>query len=73
MSWQRLTHLLAGRRSKFVVLALWLVLAAGVAPLAVKLTEVQDNDDIGPRIWWPGRPVREEPQATSVSPVEVTT
>lgn len=33
-----------GRRAKFAVLAFWLVAAAVVAPLAVKLTEVQNND-----------------------------
>jgi RND superfamily putative drug exporter len=27
--------------------------------------------DIGPRIWWPGRLARAEPQATPASPVEV--
>ncbi len=42
--WHRLP---AGRRSKFAVLALWLVLAAAAGPLALKLTEVLDNDQLG--------------------------
>jgi RND superfamily putative drug exporter len=42
--WHRLV---SGRRSKFAVLALWLVLAAAAGPLAIKLTEVLDNDQLG--------------------------
>jgi RND superfamily putative drug exporter len=44
MSWQRFTDLPSGRRSKFVVLGLWLVLATVGGMLAAKLTEVQNND-----------------------------
>lgn len=41
--WVRLP---SGRRGKFAVLALWLVLAAAAGPLALKLTEVLDNDQL---------------------------
>jgi putative drug exporter of the RND superfamily len=44
MSWHRLTGLPSGRRTKFLALALWLVLAAAAGPLAIKLSEVQNND-----------------------------
>jgi putative drug exporter of the RND superfamily len=44
MSWHRLTGLPSGRRTKYLALALWLVLASVAAPLAAKLTEVQNND-----------------------------
>jgi RND superfamily putative drug exporter len=44
MSWQRLTGLPSGRRTKFLALALWLVLAAAAGPLAIRLTEVQNNE-----------------------------
>ncbi|HYN94768.1 MAG TPA: MMPL family transporter, partial [Pilimelia sp.] len=37
----------AGRRTKFLLLALWLVLVAVAAPLGAKLTEVQDNEALG--------------------------
>ncbi|GAA3775019.1 MMPL family transporter [Plantactinospora mayteni] len=37
----------AGRRAKFAMLALWVVVAAVVGPLALKLTEVQQNDNLG--------------------------
>ena len=47
MSWQRFTGLPSGRRSKFVMLGLWLVLATVGGMLAAKLTEVQNNDALG--------------------------
>ncbi|MFF0301004.1 MMPL family transporter [Streptomyces sp. NPDC004562] len=37
-------HLVCGRRAKWVVLALWLVVLFVTAPLAQKLTDAQDND-----------------------------
>ncbi|GIJ27050.1 putative membrane protein ActII-3 [Micromonospora qiuiae] len=36
-----------GRRSKYALLVFWLVLIAAAGPLAIKLTEVQDNDALG--------------------------
>jgi RND superfamily putative drug exporter len=47
MSRQRLVGLPAGRRAKFAMLALWIVIAAVMGPLALKLTEVQNNDTLG--------------------------
>ncbi|MGB2569701.1 MMPL family transporter [Micromonospora citrea] len=47
MSRQRLTGLPSGRRGKYAVLVLWLVLVAVAGPLSVKLSEVQDNDTLG--------------------------
>ncbi|MFF7260323.1 MMPL family transporter [Streptomyces sp. NPDC008159] len=44
-------HLVCGRRAKWVVLGLWLVLLFVVAPLASKLTDAQDNDAAS---WLPG-------------------
>ncbi|AWE54468.1 MULTISPECIES: MMPL family transporter [Streptomyces] len=44
-------HLVCGRRSKWVVLVLWLVVLFGTAPLAQKLTDAQDNDAAS---WLPG-------------------
>jgi RND superfamily putative drug exporter len=46
MSWHRLTGIPSGRRTKFVALVLWLVLISAAAPLAAKLTEVQNNDTL---------------------------
>ncbi len=40
---RRLTGLPSGRRSKFLVLALWLALATVAAPLAAGLSKVQNN------------------------------
>ncbi|MDJ0346890.1 MMPL family transporter [Streptomyces sp. H10-C2] len=40
----RWAHLVCGRRSKWIVLALWLVLLVVVSPLAQKLTSEQKND-----------------------------
>lgn len=42
--WARLT---SGRRAKYVMLVFWLLLATAAGPLALKLTEVQDNDTLG--------------------------
>ena len=39
--------LLAGRRTKYLVLVFWLLLVAVAGPFALKLTEVQDNDALG--------------------------
>ena len=44
-------HLVCGRRAKWVVLGLWLVLLFVVAPFATKLTDAQDNDAAS---WLPG-------------------
>ncbi|MEU6394455.1 MMPL family transporter [Streptomyces sp. NPDC046939] len=44
-------HLVCGRRSKWLVVLLWLVVLVGVAPLAQKLTDAQDNDA---QSWLPG-------------------
>jgi putative drug exporter of the RND superfamily len=44
MLWHRLTRLPSGRRTKYLVVVLWLAVASVAAPLAVKLTEVQDNE-----------------------------
>jgi putative drug exporter of the RND superfamily len=46
MSWHRLTGIPSGRRTKFVALVLWLVLASVAAPLGAKLTEVLNNDTL---------------------------
>ncbi len=40
----KLAALVSGRRSKFLVLALWLVLAAGLGPLAGKFESAQKNE-----------------------------
>ncbi|SCF34798.1 putative drug exporter of the RND superfamily [Micromonospora viridifaciens] len=42
-----LAGLPSGRRSKYAMLVFWLVLVAAAGPLALKLTEVQDNDALG--------------------------
>ncbi|NUK33101.1 MMPL family transporter [Streptomyces lunaelactis] len=44
-------HLVCGRRSKWVVVVLWLVVIFLAAPLAQKLADVQDNDAAS---WLPG-------------------
>ncbi|MGC9541009.1 MMPL family transporter [Streptomyces sp. UG1] len=46
-----IAHLVCGRRSKWVVLALWLLVLLVTAPLAQKLTDAQDNDAAS---WLPG-------------------
>ncbi|MET7693698.1 MMPL family transporter [Streptomyces sp. NPDC005483] len=48
---RRLAHLVCGRRAKWLVLALWLVVLFLTAPLASKLTDAQDNDAAS---WLPG-------------------
>ena len=40
----RLARLIAGRRGKWAVLALWIVLLAALGPLAGKLGDVEEND-----------------------------
>ncbi|MEO3826660.1 MMPL family transporter [Actinomadura sp. B10D3] len=40
----RLAGLIAGRRTKWAVLALWIVLLAALGPLAGKLGDVEEND-----------------------------
>ncbi|MEV0154609.1 MMPL family transporter [Micromonospora sp. NPDC050686] len=47
MSSQRLAGAPSGRRGKYAVLVLWLLLLGVAGPLAVKLTEVQDNSTLG--------------------------
>ncbi|MFJ4245176.1 MMPL family transporter [Streptomyces iakyrus] len=44
-------HLVCGRRAKWLVLALWVVVLLVTAPLAMKLTDAQDNDAAS---WLPG-------------------
>ncbi|GGV61545.1 putative membrane protein ActII-3 [Streptomyces griseoloalbus] len=44
-------HLVCGRRAKWLVLVLWLVMLFLTAPLAQKLTDAQDNDAAS---WLPG-------------------
>ncbi|MFF4659940.1 MMPL family transporter [Streptomyces sp. NPDC001381] len=46
-----IAHLVCGRRAKWLVLALWLVVLFLVAPFASKLTDAQDNDAAS---WLPG-------------------
>ncbi|MGW0874705.1 MMPL family transporter [Streptomyces sp. NPDC002740] len=46
-----IAHLVCGRRAKWLVLALWLVLLFLTAPFAQKLTDAQDNDAAS---WLPG-------------------
>ncbi|MGW5617544.1 MMPL family transporter [Streptomyces sp. NPDC003877] len=48
---QGVAHLVCGRRSKWLVVALWLVVLIVAAPLAMKLTDAQDNDAAS---WLPG-------------------
>jgi RND superfamily putative drug exporter len=40
----RVAHVVCGRRSKWVVLALWVIVLVVVSPLAQKLTDAQKND-----------------------------
>ncbi|MFD8234888.1 MMPL family transporter [Streptomyces sp. NPDC059696] len=44
-------HLVCGRRAKWVVLVFWVVVVVVAAPLAMKLTDAQDNDAAS---WLPG-------------------
>ena len=47
----KLALLVCGKRSKWVVLVLWLILLVAVAPLAQKLTDAEQNDASS---WLPG-------------------
>lgn len=47
MSTQGLAGLPSGRRTKLAMLALWVVIASVLGPLAIKLTDVQNNDSLG--------------------------
>jgi RND superfamily putative drug exporter len=46
-----IAHLVCGRRSKWVVLALWIIVLVVVSPLAQKLNDAQKNDAAS---WLPG-------------------
>ncbi|MFF5188892.1 MMPL family transporter [Streptomyces sp. NPDC000345] len=46
-----IAHFVCGRRAKWLVLALWLIVLFLVAPFASKLTDAQDNDAAS---WLPG-------------------
>ncbi|MFG2028234.1 MMPL family transporter [Streptomyces sp. NPDC048825] len=46
-----IAHLVCGRRAKWLVVALWLVVLLLTAPFAQKLTDAQDNDAAS---WLPG-------------------
>ncbi|POX55969.1 hypothetical protein C3489_07360 [Streptomyces sp. Ru71] len=48
---RNIAHLVCGRRAKWVVVALWLLVLFLVAPLAQKLNDAQDNDA---QSWLPG-------------------
>jgi RND superfamily putative drug exporter len=50
MSWHWITKLPSGRRTKFLVIALWLVVASAVGPLAIKLADVVTDDAVA---WLP--------------------
>lgn len=51
-AWKRATiGVVCGRRSKWLVLALWLLVLVFVAPLGMKLSDAQDNDA---QSWLPG-------------------
>ncbi|MFD5159947.1 MMPL family transporter [Streptomyces hawaiiensis] len=48
---QGIAHLVCGRRAKWLVLVLWVVVLFVAAPFAMKLTDAQDNDAAS---WLPG-------------------
>ncbi|BCL19196.1 MMPL family transporter [Streptomyces tuirus] len=48
---QGVAHLVCGRRAKWIVLVFWVVVLVVAAPLAMKLTDAQDNDAAS---WLPG-------------------
>ncbi|MGK5691826.1 MMPL family transporter [Streptomyces sp. URMC 128] len=48
---QGVAHLVCGRRAKWLVLVLWVAVVFVMAPLAMKLTDAQDNDASS---WLPG-------------------
>ena len=45
--WPKLSQLLTGRRTKFLVLIGWIIVASVLGPIALKLSEVQDNEQLG--------------------------
>ncbi|HEY5832937.1 MMPL family transporter [Streptomyces sp.] len=49
---RHIAHLVCGRRAKWVVLALWVVVLVVVSPLAQKLTDAEKNDAAS---WLPGK------------------
>ncbi|MEU7719771.1 MMPL family transporter [Streptomyces tibetensis] len=48
---QGVAHLVCGRRAKWLVLVFWVAVVVVAAPLAMKLTDAQDNDAAS---WLPG-------------------
>ncbi|MFF8872022.1 MMPL family transporter [Streptomyces massasporeus] len=48
---QGVAHLVCGRRAKWLVLVFWVIVVVVAAPLAMKLTDAQDNDAAS---WLPG-------------------
>ncbi|MFD7713264.1 MMPL family transporter [Streptomyces sp. NPDC059785] len=59
---QGLIGLVCGRRGKWLIVGLWLVLLVIAAPLASRLTDAQDNDAAS---WLPGSAESTEVQRTS--------
>ncbi|MBY8880987.1 MMPL family transporter [Streptomyces sp. PLK6-54] len=47
-----IAHLVCGRRSKWVVLAVWIIVLVAVSPLAQKLNDAEKNDAAS---WLPGK------------------
>ena len=45
--WRRVSDALTGRRGKYAALAAWIIIASVAGPLALRLTEVQDNEQLG--------------------------
>jgi len=50
MSWHWITRLPSGRRTKFLAIALWLIAASALGPLAIKLADVVTDDAVA---WLP--------------------
>ena len=44
MSWRRLDDLPGGRRSKFAIVGVWLIVLFAIGPLAGKFEDAQEND-----------------------------